>query len=122
MAYNKDNIFAQIINKKVKANIILESTHSIAFEDIAPKADTHLLLIPKGPYRHIEDFLSYASLVEKEDFYSMLKTLIKNHPKGFRLVTNQGTYGSQSVEHYHIHLLSGKDLEPYPPISSSFNP
>ena len=61
MDYDDNNIFANIINKKLSTEIILESEHAIAFNDIAPQAPIHILIIPKGKYIKYDDFLNKAS-------------------------------------------------------------
>ncbi len=46
--YNKNNIFAKIIRKEAKANIVFENKHILCFKDIFPKAPVHILIIPKA--------------------------------------------------------------------------
>ena len=57
MVYDSENIFAKIINKKLSTKIVMENEHAIAFDDIAPKAPIHILIIPKGKY--VKNFASF---------------------------------------------------------------
>ena len=111
--YDDDNIFANIINKKLPTEIIMESEHSIAFNDIAPQAPIHILVIPKGKYIKYDDFLNKASKEEIYDFFKLINGLIKiNNLEnlGYRLISNAGKNGNQEVPHLHFHLLAGKNL------------
>ena len=56
MNYDNNNIFAKIIRKEAKANIVFENKHILCFKDIFPKAPVHILIIPKGEFIDIFDF------------------------------------------------------------------
>lgn len=98
----------------MKADIIAEDDYTIAFSDIDPKAPEHVLVIPK---EHID------SLHELKDealagriLISVQKTAdsLNLQEKGYRVVTNIGRYGGQSVAHLHFHILGGRALS-WPP-------
>ena len=113
MAYDDNNIFAQILNKSISTKIILENEHAIAFNDIAPQAPIHILIIPKGKYIKYDDFLNKASTEEMHQFFRLINQLIKDfnlETTGYRLITNAGKHGNQEVPHLHFHLLAGKNL------------
>ena len=113
MTYNDDNIFAQILNKKLSTVIILENEHAIAFNDIAPQAPIHILIIPKGKYIKYDDFLNKASKEEIYDFFMLVNQLVKTNDledSGYRLISNAGKNGNQEVPHLHFHLLAGQNL------------
>ena len=113
MSYNDDNIFAQIINKKLSTEIILENEHAIAFNDIAPQAPIHILIIPKGKYIKYDDFLNKASKDEIYHFFILINQLVKDYDlehAGYRLTTNAGKNANQEVPHLHFHLLAGQNL------------
>ena len=113
MVYDDNNIFAKIINKKLSNEIIMENEHAIAFNDIAPQAPIHILVIPKGKYIKYDDFLSKASKEEILDFFMLINQLVKSNNlenTGYRLITNAGKNGNQEVPHLHFHLLAGKNL------------
>ena len=113
MAYNNDNIFAKILNKKLSTDIILENEHAISFHDIAPQAPIHILIIPKGNYIKYDDFLNKASKEEVYHFFELINQLVKNYnleDAGYRLITNAGKNANQEVPHLHFHLLAGNNL------------
>ena len=113
MIYDDNNIFANIINKKVSTDIIMESEYAIAFNDIAPQAPIHILIIPKGKYIKYDDFLNKASKEEIYDFFMLVNRLVKKkhlEESGYRLISNAGKNGNQEVPHLHFHLLAGQNL------------
>ena len=105
-------IFAKILNGEIPADKIHEDDLCIAFRDIAPQAPHHVLVIPRKP------IVSMAS-AEPEDA-ALLGHLMLVAAKvardlgldsdGYRLVTNVGRDGGQSVFHLHIHVLGGRPL------------
>ncbi|MDR1391533.1 MAG: HIT domain-containing protein [Holosporales bacterium] len=113
MEYDKNNVFYKIINKELKANIVLEGEHFLAFHDIAPKAPIHVLVIPKGGYLNYNDFTEHATDREILDFnrgISRVIKLMKLEENGFKLISNAGKFGVQEVMHMHVHIL-GKSFD-----------
>lgn len=105
----KDCIFCKLISGQMKANFIAETERVVAFADINPVSDVHILIVPK---KHIESVLTIDSgngedLVE---MYSVAKKLVlENKLDAFRLAFNGGKF--QHVSHLHMHLLAGKKIE-----------
>ena len=60
-SYDEQNIFAKILRGDIPNKTVLETDHALAFEDIAPQAPTHVLVIPKGPYVNYDHFAQEAS-------------------------------------------------------------
>ena len=113
MNYDNNNIFAKILNKTLETNIILENQYAIAFNDIAPQAPIHILIIPKGNYIKYDDFLNKASKEEVYHFFELINQLVKKYnleDAGYRLITNAGKNANQEVPHLHFHLLAGNNL------------
>ena len=113
MTYDNNNIFSQIINKKLPTEIILDNEHAIAFNDIAPQAPIHILIIPKGKYIKFDDFINNASKEEIYNFFRLINQLVKDfnlENDGYRLITNAGKNANQEVPHLHFHLLGGQNL------------
>jgi diadenosine tetraphosphate (Ap4A) HIT family hydrolase len=110
--YDKENIFAKIIAGTVPSNKIYEDEKILAFHDIFPKAEVHVLVIPKGEYIDFEDFISKASPEDKIHFFNKVAEITKglDLEEGYRLVTNKGVNGGQEVPHFHMHILGGKKL------------
>ena len=111
--YDNDNIFAKILRKEAKAEIILENKYILCIKDIFPKAPIHVLVIPKSKYRDIFDFSKHADLEEKNAVFESFEKIIEKFnldENGCRIITNFGHHGRQEVPHLHFHLLGGKDL------------
>lgn len=104
-------IFCKIVKGDIPSTKVYEDDDMIIIKDLNPQAPVHLLLIPKE---------HYANIIEMSD--SQAQTLAKCLKKlstltdelglqnGFRLVSNKGEDGCQSVGHLHIHILGGRKL------------
>ena len=75
--YDKNNIFAKIIRKEAKADIVFENKYILCFKDILPKAPVHILIIPKGQFKNIFDFSNKATSEEKKAIYDGIAKVIK---------------------------------------------
>lgn len=115
MAYDDQNIFAKILRGEIPNNTVYEDDHVLAFNDIAPQAPTHILVIPKGAYISIDDFGAKASAEELKAFYSAIDKIVEEKglkADGFRCIANTGNHGGQEVPHFHIHILGGAPVGP----------
>lgn len=109
-------IFCSIINKKIDAKIIAENNLVLAFHDINPAADIHILIIPKIHIRNTNN-LNPENAHIITDLFMMAKKLAKEFnidKNGYRLVINNETGAGQSVFHLHVHLLAGREFS-WPP-------
>ncbi len=104
-------IFCKIANGEIPSTKLYEDNDMVIIKDLNPQAPIHLLLIPKKHYADIvemsdTDAQTLAKCVKK------LSTLVDDLglQNGFRLVSNKGTDGRQSVGHLHIHILGGAPL------------
>lgn len=104
-----DCLFCKIINGEIPSNKVYEDDAVFAFRDINPQAPTHVLIVPK---KHMANVLECdadtAGTVVKA--VKEVAALEKVDESGFRLLTNCGKDGCQSVGHLHFHLLGGKQL------------
>jgi len=105
-------IFCSIIERKAPAKIVYEDETVIAFHTINPVAPVHLLIVPK---KHIDS----VNTLRQEDetvighLFTIAHTLAEQEgiaQAGYRLITNTGADGGQSVYHIHMHLLGGRRL------------
>ena len=71
-AYDPDNIFAKMLRDEIPCNKVYEDEHALAFHDINPQADVHILVIPKGEYVSWDDFSAKASAEEMLYFLNRL--------------------------------------------------
>jgi len=116
-AYDRDNIFARIVRGEIPNDTVLETDHSLAFNDIGPQAPVHVLVIPKGPYVNWDHFVAEASADEVLDFTRAIHGVVEAKGlepgaggQGYRLIMNAGEAGVQEVQHLHVHILSGRDM------------
>jgi len=109
-------LFEKIISREIPADIVYEDDLVLAFNDINPKAPTHVLIIPKKPIPRIAE-------AELEDHQVLGHLLLKArevagelglHEKGFRLVFNNGHDAGETVPHLHLHILGGREMT-WPP-------
>ncbi|MEX1233938.1 MAG: HIT domain-containing protein [Roseovarius sp.] len=119
MAYTYDdqNIFAKILRGEIPNDTVYESTHCLAFNDIAPQAPVHVLVIPKGAYVSYDHFAAEASDAEIADFTRAIGEVCRisglhgaDEAGGFRVISNAGPHGAQEVPHLHVHVLGGRPL------------
>ena len=111
-----DCLFCRIARGEIPAQKVAESERALAFRDIAPQAPTHVLIIPR---EHVAD--SAAGLDDRHagllgEIFALAARIARDEglAHGWRLVTNVGEHGGQSVPHLHLHLLGGRALA-WPP-------
>lgn len=113
MSYDANNIFAKIIRGEIPANKVYEDAQTLAFHDISKAAPTHVLVIPKGEFINFYDFVNKAGAGAVENFFKTVAKIAKDlglEESGYRLISNVGADASQSVAHFHIHILGKKKL------------
>lgn len=111
--YNKENIFAKIINKNLPAEVVYEDEQVLAFKDIAPVAPVHIIVITKNEYIDYTDFISQASVEEIKHFFAKISDITNKaglDKDGYRLITNKGEKSGQTIFHFHFHIIGGKKL------------
>lgn len=108
-------IFCKIVSGEAKANIVYSDKQVTAFRDIHPVAPTHILIVPN---KHIESVTTLE--VEDEPLMGHIFTVARKLANdegitdgGFRLITNTGANGGQTVFHLHVHLIGGQRMK-YP--------
>lgn len=115
-AYDDQNIFAKILRGEIPNKTVMETEHTLVFEDIYPQAPVHVLVIPKGPYVTYDHFAGDASDAEIVDFNRVVAQVCRDlgvtadDGAGCRFISNAGTHGVQEVPHYHLHILGGRVL------------
>ncbi len=106
-------IFCKIISGDIPGAIVHRDELSTAFRDINPVAPTHILIVPN---RHIES----VNTLEKDDeplmghLFTVARALAEKEgidKSGYRLISNHGDDGGQSVYHLHVHLIGGQRMK-----------
>ncbi|GAC1664467.1 MAG: histidine triad nucleotide-binding protein [Candidatus Limnocylindrales bacterium] len=111
-----DCLFCRIVRAEIPATTIADDDLVLAFHDIAPRSPTHVLVIPKV---HIA---SAADLTDDDGpllgrMFATLAGIARDAgiaADGYRIVSNVGRWGGQTVDHLHLHLMGGRAFE-WPP-------
>ena len=109
-------LFCRIVAKEIPAKLVHEDDQCVAFDDIAPQAPTHVLVIPR---KHLATTLDVAA--EDEALVGHLTRVAAQVARargisaaGFRTVMNTNAGSGQTVFHLHLHVLGGRPLS-WPP-------
>jgi len=107
-----DCLFCKIVNGDIPSSKVYEDEYVYAFKDINPNAPVHVLVIPK---EHVADSVDCAKEENAEVLSKILLAIPKvaklcNLENGYRVVTNVGEDGGQTVKHIHFHILGGEKL------------
>ena len=106
-----DCLFCKIIEGVIPSNKVYEDEAVYAFYDIAPQAPVHILIIPKT---HIAsaDEITADTAANVAAVFTAIPQIAKaaGLENGYRVITNVGEDGCQSVKHLHFHVLGGKKL------------
>ncbi len=106
VTYDSTNIFARILRGELPAHKVFEDEHVLAFMDIMPRADGHVLVIPKTPARTILDVTPevLATLaVGVQKVAKAVKTAMK--ADGLTIQQFNEPAGGQVVFHLHVHVI-----------------
>lgn len=111
-----DCLFCRIVRGELPATVVVDDDLVLAFNDIAPRSPTHILVIPKIHIGSVADLT--------EDDGPLLGSLFATSARiareqgiadaGYRIVSNVGRWGGQTVDHLHLHLMGGRAFD-WPP-------
>jgi len=110
-----DCIFCRIVKGEIPSKKVYEDEHTYAFEDLDPKAPTHVLVVPKKHIRGLKEAeVADAEVVGLCHLAAAKIAKGRGIEDGYRTVLNVGPGSGQSVFHMHVHLLGGRKLS-WPP-------
>ena len=109
-------LFCRIVAGELPSTLVLEHDEVIAIRDIAPRAPTHILLMPRDHIPSaadltIDDAALLGRLFAAAAEIARAEGIAEN---GYRIVTNVGAWGGQTVDHLHFHLMGGRSMT-WPP-------
>ena len=109
-------LFCRIVNGDIPAKVVYQDDEVMAFDDINAQAPVHVLVIPKRHVASVQDCQSedqalLGHLLLTCSRVTRMKQLTES---GYRIVTNTGTDGGQTVSHLHLHVLGGRPMT-WPP-------
>ncbi len=109
--FHDDCLFCKIVNGDIPSDKVYEDELCYAFRDINPQAPTHILVVPRTHIASCADLTeANASLVSH--IFPVIARIAKDEglDSGWRVVSNVGSDGGQSVPHLHFHILGGRAL------------
>ena len=109
-------LFCKVIAKQIPAKVLFEDEHVLAFHDINPVAQVHVLVIPKKHIASITDAAPEDEAVLGKLLLAAKRvaTELKITETGYRIVVNNGPHANQTVFHIHVHVIGGRPMT-WPP-------
>lgn len=106
-------LFCNIAKGFEPTEVVLEDERFMAFHDLFPKADHHLIVIPREHHEQLDAFVAAGG-----DGQALLHFVrrVAEHERiagGYRLLTNVGPDAGQVIMHLHVHLLAGSQVTPF---------
>ena len=110
-----DCVFCGIVAGDVPAEVVAETERTLAFRDLSPVAPTHVLVVPRDHFADV-GALAEADPAYLGEVFAAATAVARSEALdgGYRLVTNTGSDGGQTVGHLHVHVLGGRGLS-WPP-------
>lgn len=110
-----DCLFCKIVSGQIPADVVAHNDVAIAFRDISPEAPSHVLVIPREHHDNVADLALVNPLLAGQ-LLALAADVVRAEglTNGYRIVTNTGADGGQSVNHVHFHVLGGRGLT-WPP-------
>lgn len=106
-----DCIFCAIARGDIPSDQVYGDDHVVAFRDINPQAPTHLLVAPRRHVPSIDELRDDPELLGRVMAAAVTVAQAQNLAEsGYRLATNHGRDGAQTVPHLHVHVLGGRAL------------
>jgi histidine triad (HIT) family protein len=106
MAYDNSNVFARILRGEIPAHKVFEDQHTLAFMDVMPQADGHVLVIPKAAAENLfelaPDALAATILTTQRVARAVKKAF---DAPGIMIAQLNGSAAGQSVFHIHFHVV-----------------
>ncbi|MBQ2692711.1 MAG: histidine triad nucleotide-binding protein [Clostridia bacterium] len=110
-----DCIFCKIATGEIPSTKVYEDDLCLAFRDLNPQAPTHILVIPKDHIASVDE-INESNEAVVGHIFSVIAKVAKDEglDQGYRVVSNIGEQGQQTVPHLHFHIIGGRDMT-WPP-------
>ena len=111
-----DCLFCRIVRGELPARVVADDELVLAFHDIAPRSPTHVLVIPKVHIPSAADLTDDDAVLLGRLFATVARLAREAGiaADGYRIVSNVGRWGGQTVDHLHLHLMGGRAFD-WPP-------
>ncbi len=107
-----DCIFCKIVAGEIPSTIVWEDDRVIAFDDIAPQAPVHTLVIPREHHADLSDRMGADLLGALFAAVPKVAEVKGVADSGYRVIVNNGADAGQLVGHVHVHVLGGRRMVP----------
>jgi histidine triad (HIT) family protein len=105
-----DCVFCKIVAGQVPSAKVYEDDACIAFLDIGPLADAHLLLVPRAHYEWISDMPAEQVAAVAGRIPQLARAVMKvSRAEGFNVLQNNGKASGQAVPHVHFHIIPRRE-------------
>lgn len=105
-----DCVFCMIGRGDIPATLVYQDECVVAFDDIAPQAPVHTLIIPRSHYANIADGVPSDVLEATMRAVPVVAGIKGVAESGYRVIINTGPDAAQSVHHFHVHVLGGRSM------------
>jgi histidine triad (HIT) family protein len=111
-----DCLFCRLVAGEIPSDRVAETDLVVAFRDINPVAPDHVLVIPRSHIASVADldFDRPDHIEAWRELGRVAQSVAQNNENGWRLVSNVGVEGGQTVGHLHLHILGGRQFR-WPP-------
>ncbi len=103
-------IFCMVARGEMSAKMVFENEHVVAFDDIAPQAPVHTLVIPRTHYASMSDSVPVDVLSAVFAAVPEVAAIKGVSDSGYRVIVNNGVDANQTVGHLHVHILGGREM------------
>lgn len=113
MTYDPNNVFGKVLRGELPSKDVYEDDYAKAIHNINPEAPIHVLVLVKGPYTDLADFVSKADAAAVEGYFRAVgkaAELSGALREGCRFISNNGPNSQQEIQHLHMHILGGRLL------------
>lgn len=105
-----DCIFCMVAKGEIPAQVVYEDDQVIAFDDIAPQAPVHSLVVPRRHFANLGDDVPPETLAAVFGAVSKVAEVKGVAETGYRVIVNNGPDANQTVAHLHVHVLGGRAM------------
>jgi len=109
---DEDCIFCKIAGGELGTEFVYESPNVVAFDDLAPQAPTHVLVVSREHFPDVTHLVGEYQRLAGEMIEVGIWVAAKRGltGSGFRILSNVGDDAGQTVRHVHWHVLGGTKL------------
>ena len=105
--HDENCVFCKIAMHEIPTRVVYEDEHVLAFDDLDPLMPVHTLVIPKDHYRDVGDGVPEEALGHVMSVVAKVAKIKGLAERGYRCMINTGDDASQSVRHFHVHVMGG---------------